>query len=78
MAKTKKNENNLEMNVKGNTLTMTVDLDEDLGESNSGRSIIVARSERFEKVPANEEFAVQLVVIKMKPREKKATKKDKD
>jgi hypothetical protein len=76
MAKTK-NDNNLEMKVKGTTLTMTVDLDEDLGESNSGRSIIVARSERFEKVPDNEEFAVQLVVIKMKPRENKS-KKDKD
>lgn len=77
MAKTK-NDNNLIMKVKDSTLTMTVDLEEDLGESNSGRSIIVARSERFEKVPDNDEYAVQLVVIKMKPRENKKTKKDKD
>jgi len=76
MAKNKKNENNLEMTVKGNTLTMTVDLDETLREANSGKSDIISEA-RFIKIPDNEEYMVNLMVIKMHPKEKKS-KKDKD
>lgn len=78
MAKTKNdNENNLIMTVKGSTLTMTVDLEEELREAESGKSTIISTA-HFEKVPDNEEYLVKLMVIKMKPKEKKKSKKDKD
>ena len=77
MAKTKKNENNLEMTVKGSTLTMTVDLDEELEDSGTGKSVIVSKA-HFEKVPGFDEYYVKLIIGKTKPKEKKTTKKEKD
>lgn len=77
MAKTKKNENNLEMSVKGSTLTMTVDLDEELEESGTGKSVIVSKA-HFEKIPDHEDYYVKLIIGKTLPKDKKKSKKDKD
>lgn len=46
---------NVEMNVEGNILTITVDLSKDFGKSSSGKSIIVASTEGNMTVPGREE-----------------------
>ena len=46
---------NVELNVEGNILTITVDLTKDFGPSSSGKSIIVASSEGNYAIPGREE-----------------------
>ena len=47
--------NNVEMKVKGDVLTITVDLSRDFGRSKSGKSVIVASTEGNKTVPGRDE-----------------------
>ena len=53
---------NIEMNVEGNKLTITVDLSQRYGKSSSGKSIIIASSEGNQAIPGNEEIKIGLNV----------------
>jgi len=45
---------NVEMSVKDNVLTITVDLSKDFGPSKSGKTTIIASTEGNQKVPESE------------------------
>lgn len=51
---------NVEMEVKGDILTITVDLSKDYGESASGKSIIIASTEGNQPVPGDSGFKIGL------------------
>ncbi len=57
---------NVEMTVKGNTLTITVDLTKEFGPSSSGKTIIIASTEGNASIPGREEIKVGLNVYKKK------------
>lgn len=46
---------NVELSVKGNTLTITVDLTKEFGPSSSGKTIIIASTEGNFPLPEREE-----------------------
>jgi len=56
---------NIEMKVEGNTLTITVDLSKDYGESSSGKNIIIATTEGNVTIP-NSEAKIGLNVYRKK------------
>lgn len=46
---------NVDLNVEGNILTITVDLSKEFGASSSGKSIIIATTEGNYSIPGREE-----------------------
>ena len=58
--------NNVTMTVKGNILTLTVDLSKESGPSKSGKTIIVASSEGNVSVPGFDTIKLGLNVYKTK------------
>jgi hypothetical protein len=46
---------NVELSVKGNTLTITVDLTKDFGPSSSGKTVIIASTEGSFPLPGRNE-----------------------
>ena len=57
---------NVEMTLKGNILTITVDLSKEFGPSSSGKTIIIATTEGNAAVPGREDAKVGLNVYKRK------------
>jgi hypothetical protein len=55
---------NVEMNVEGNKLIITVDLDQEFGPSSSGKSITIASTEGNVSVPEHENIKIGLNVYK--------------
>jgi hypothetical protein len=55
---------NVEMNLEGTTLTITVDLSKEFGPSSSGKTIIIASTEGNISVEGREEVKVGLNVYK--------------
>ena len=53
---------NIEMQVEGDKLTITVDLSKRFGKSSSGKSIIIASSEGNQALPGAEEIKIVLNV----------------
>jgi len=53
---------NIEMQVEGDKLTITVDLSKRFGKSSSGKSIIIASSEGNQALPGAEEIKIGLNV----------------
>lgn len=57
---------NVEMTVEGSVLTIRVDLNEEFGESKSGKSITVASTEGNVPVPGHEEIRIGLNIYRKK------------
>lgn len=57
---------NVEMIVQGTTLTITVDLSKDFGESKSGKSITIASTEGNISIPENEDIKIGLNIYRKK------------
>jgi len=57
---------NMEMKVEGSTLTITVDLSKDFGESKSGKSIVIGSSEGNISIPNNDDIKIGLNVYRKK------------
>ena len=57
---------NIDMKVEGQTLTITIDLAQDFGESSSGKSIIIATTEGNVSLPEKEEVKIGLNIYKKK------------
>ena len=57
---------NVDMKVEGQTLTITVDLAKDFGESSSGKSIIIATTEGNVSLPDKEEIKIGLNIYTKK------------
>ena len=55
---------NVEMNVEGNKLIITVDLDQEFGPSSSGKSITIASTEGNVAIPEREDIKIGLNVYK--------------
>jgi hypothetical protein len=55
---------NVEINVEGNKLIITVDLAQEFGPSSSGKSITIASTEGNVAVPEHEEIKIGLNVYK--------------
>jgi hypothetical protein len=55
---------NVDMKVKGKTLTITVDLSKDFGESKSGKSVVIATTEGNTSVPDTEDVKIGLNIYK--------------
>jgi hypothetical protein len=55
---------NVEMNVEGDKLIITVDLAQEFGPSSSGKSITIASTEGNVSVPEHEEIKIGLNVYK--------------
>ena len=55
---------NVEMSVKGNVLTITVDLSKNQGLSSSGKSNVIATTEGNISVPGKEEVKIGLNIYK--------------
>jgi hypothetical protein len=55
---------NVEMNVEGNKLIITVDLAQEFGPSSSGKSIAIASTEGNVSVPEHEDIKIGLNVYK--------------
>jgi len=53
---------NMEMEIKGEKLIITVDLSKRFGKSSSGKSIIIASSEGNQALPGAEEIKIGLNV----------------
>lgn len=68
--KKKDNDKNIIAEVDGSTLTLTVDLDTELGESQTGRSMIIANSGNFMSVEDAEGYGFKLIVTRRKAKEK--------
>jgi hypothetical protein len=58
---------NVKTEVKGNTLTITVDLSQRLGPSSTGKTIIVASSNGSARVPGHDGVKFGLNVFAGKP-----------
>lgn len=69
-SKSKENDKNIIAEVDGTTLTLTVDLDTELGESKTGRSMIIANSGNFTSVEDAEGYGYKLIVTKRKTKSK--------
>jgi len=61
---------NVQMSVKDNTLTITVDLSKEYGPSSTGKSIIIASTEGNVSVPGSEGIKIGLNVYRSRPRGK--------
>jgi hypothetical protein len=57
-------EKNVEMNVEGNILTITVDLSKDFGPSASGKSIAIASSSGNVSVPGHDGVKIGINVYR--------------
>lgn len=57
---------NVDMKVEGQTLTITVDLSKDFGESSSGKSVIIATTEGNVSIPDKEEVKIGLNIYTKK------------
>ena len=57
---------NVDMKVEGQTLTITVDLSKDFGESSSGKSIIIATTEGNVSLPDREDVKIGLNIYTKK------------
>jgi hypothetical protein len=57
---------NVDMKVEGNTLTITVDISKDYGESKSGKSITIASTEGNISIPGHEEIKIGLNIYRKK------------
>lgn len=57
---------NAEMKVQGNKLTITVDLSKELGESKSGKSVVIATTSGNADIPNKTGFKIGLNVYKKK------------
>ncbi len=57
---------NVEMTVKGNILTIQVDLSREFGPSSSGKTIIIASTEGNAAIPGRDEVKVGLNVYRKK------------
>ncbi len=57
---------NIEMKLEGNTLTITVDISKDYGESKSGKSITIASTEGNISIPEHEEIKIGLNIYRKK------------
>ncbi len=57
---------NMEMKIEGSTLTITVDLSKDFGESKSGKSIVIGSSEGNISIPDNDDIKIGLNVYRKK------------
>ncbi|MCA1915236.1 hypothetical protein [Methanospirillum hungatei] len=57
---------NVDMKVVGNTLTITVDISKDYGESKSGKSITIASTEGNISIPDHEEIKIGLNIYRKK------------
>lgn len=55
---------NVEMSVKGDKLTITVDLSKDFGPSKSGKTISIASTKGNVSVPENDDIKIGLNVYK--------------
>ncbi len=55
---------NVEMELKGNTLTITVDLSKEFGLSSSGKSLIIASTEGNVSIPEKEEIKIGLNIYR--------------
>lgn len=55
---------NIEMKVKGNKLTIEIDLSKEFGQSSSGKSTIVASSGGNVSVPDHEDIKIGINVYK--------------
>lgn len=78
MAKVKEKEkpaNNIQFEVDGSTLTITVDLEEELRESSSGFSTIVADTGNFIAIPNDDDednsYGIKMIVTKRAKKKKK-------
>ncbi len=56
---------NCEMNIEGDTLTITVDISKEFGKSSSGKSIIIGTTEGNVSVPGKEDIKVGVNVYRM-------------
>jgi len=51
---------NIDMVVKGDVLTIKVDLSQRFGKSSSGKSIIIASTEGNQSIPSNDDIKIGL------------------
>ncbi len=58
---------NVVATVKGNMLTLTIDLTKNFGPSKSGKTVTVATSNGFQKVPTTDDISFSLNVNKKAP-----------
>ncbi len=57
---------NVDMKLDGKTLTITVDISKDFGESKSGKSITIASTEGNISIPDNEDIKIGLNIYRKK------------
>lgn len=57
---------NVDITIDGDLLTIKVDLSKDFGPSSSGKTIIIASSERNQSLPGREDIKIGLNVYKKK------------
>ena len=57
---------NVDMKVEGNTLTITVDISKDYGESKSGKSITIPSTEGNISIPDHEAIKIGLNIYRKK------------
>jgi len=57
---------NIEMIVQGSTLTLTIDISKDYGESKSGKSITIASTEGNISIPDHEDIKIGLNIYRKK------------
>jgi hypothetical protein len=69
-SKKPENDTNIVTEVDGDTLTITVDLSQELRESSTGRSTIIAATKNFDNIEDAEGFGLKLIVTKRKTKEK--------
>jgi len=55
---------NVEMSVKGEILTVTINLSKDFGRSKSGKTVVVASTDGFVSVPGKDGVKINLNVNK--------------
>jgi hypothetical protein len=69
-SKKPENDTNIVTEVDGDILTITVDLSQELRESSTGRSMIIAATKNFDKIEDADDFGLKLIVTKRKTKEK--------
>lgn len=57
---------NMDLKIEGSTLTVTVDLSKDFGESKSGKSITIASSEGNISIPGQDDIKIGLNIYRKK------------
>lgn len=65
---------NVDMKVKGNQLTLTIDLSKSFGSSSSGKSDIIATTAGNQEVAGHENTMLGITVFKALPKEEKPKK----